>query len=838
MNSVLYMKPSNEMNVHKKTNIPFNATLDNRIVFLSHHLVGVYSNYYTFVNRLNCDLALTRVVGESLQGNSQDEFANIIVDILDTTSRTLPFISMLIEFEISKATNKSVILRENNLCAKVITYFLKKVLRPFTKRILKNIITEIINSKHSFEIDQSKLPNSSQDVIQDNFNHVVSTCNKILQCLFQHKNNFPIEVTTICYTLWNVIELNYPDDEVLPPQLIGGILFLRIFCPFIATPDVNNLLQPGVKLTTNSRRSLIIISKTLQGISNITTSNDSPFTMTNDYLKQQVPLLHDFYKHLSKSCKTLEITDLITKDVPLNSCDLHLFFTLHRLFFDASQFSYKQQPSFINDSLEPTTLSPSQSPSFSSSSPVASFDNSSNNSLNTTSPPIISRPRSQYNRKQPTFLPLKTITPPVQQASPILLDKSKISKRRLFRRSLYTTGIDIENSFREMINIVGPPPINTVTKKKKIVEWEGGDRINDVELLLAEERIFFVGGTTNTGNTIVYLIVKRLIDLLSINSEMVMQWSDVVNDVLDKMSNFVLVVDCSWFANVGSVEWRNILKVVCEIKRIKRSKQTPFTTYLLQPTKGVVDSFMGVYGEVEIVKHYGKLEELWGEQNLIIPEDSKGFVKKLLNVQMSHGKGKTLEGYIVLSLGEIYIIREDGIKISWAISIHDIDKIIAFDKKSGIMVDFINEKKLEPITLHFNDIKDRNMFMGLLYTSSFYCSMLSDTCLCISASKLEQKKGKVVGGETCLLVICLDCIMIKKGNKIKKEIRFPSIHHISVLPYDDSKLLVEIEFKDVQSPSLNEVIQKWFIKKENESFREKCNFMIEKYNDTKNVMKM
>ncbi|KAL7720002.1 Ras-GAP domain-containing protein [Entamoeba marina] len=822
------MKSSNESDKPRKTHVPMDLTFEKRTVFESHHFNGVYSNYYTFTNRFSCDFNMTRAVGEALQGNSQDEFANIIVDILDTTSRTLPFISTLIQLELMNVLNKENLLRGNNLCTKVTTCYFKKVLRPFTQKILKNIIKNIVTSPDSYEIDETILEHATPNIIQNNLNHVISTCDKILQCLFHHKNNFPVEVTTICNILWDAIETRYPDDEVLPPQLIGGILFLRIFCPFIATPDVNNLLPPDVKLTANSRRSLIIISKTLQGISNVSTISDSTLKTVGDYLKQQVPLLHDFYKYLSKTCKTLEIADFITKDVPLNSCDLQLLFTLHRLFFDATKRHSQKKTtgyrksispfeSFLSDYSSklpsPQNLKPSpQSSPASGSSPVSSSPRSPKNSLIHTST-IKSSPRINNTARaghvqSASVISTTSLNLQKSQTPPKQLPQQQTSKRRMFRRSLYMIGFDVESSFKEMTSVVGPPPIDIATKKKKIVEWEGGDHTNDVELLLAEERIFFVGGTTNTGNIIVYLIVKRLTDLLSIHNGMVIQWGDVVNDVLDKMSNFVLVVDCSWFANVESVEWRNILKVICEIKQRKLSKQTPFTTYLLQPTKGVVDSFTGECGEVEIVKHYGKLEELWGEENLIIPEDSKGFVKKSLHVKMSHGKGKVLNGYIVLSLGEIYIIKEDGIKISWAMSFHDIDKIIAFDKKSGIMVNFVNEKKLEPITLHFNDIKERNMFMGLLYTSSFYCSMLSDTC-------------KVVGGETCLLVICLDCIMIKKGNKIKKEIRFPSIHHISVLPYDNSKLLVEIEFKDVQSPSLNEVIQKWFIKKENESFREK-----------------
>ncbi|MBP3629383.1 MAG: hypothetical protein J6I95_07935, partial [Anaerotignum sp.] len=67
---------------------------------------------------------------------------------------------------------------------------------------------------------------------------------------------------------WENCKQYYPDFPELPSQIVGGYLFLRLFCPAIASPENFDLLGPETKISTSTRRNLILVTKVLQNMKN------------------------------------------------------------------------------------------------------------------------------------------------------------------------------------------------------------------------------------------------------------------------------------------------------------------------------------------------------------------------------------------------------------------------------------------------------------------------------------------------------------------------------------------------------------------------------------------
>ena len=274
----------------------------------------LFTNYQSFANRFSNDLNLAIEVGNQLQGNSQDRYANNITELLMLSHRILPFISELIDKEIEHTLSKETLMRSNTLCTKVITYYLKLILKPFVKKILSPLITKINNTNESYEIDRNKLSNATDEEVARNLDHLKKITIEVVDALIKNVKRFPKESNTICHILWKRLEEMYSDDEMIAPQLVGGILFLRVFCAFIATPDANQLLPPGMKLTSASRRRFILVSKTIQAISNSSKNSYDPvLVQLTETLKEQVPRVHELLRTVSQDLPIIELNDFIHK---------------------------------------------------------------------------------------------------------------------------------------------------------------------------------------------------------------------------------------------------------------------------------------------------------------------------------------------------------------------------------------------------------------------------------------------------------------------------------------------------------------------------------------------
>ncbi|ELP88875.1 hypothetical protein EIN_475770 [Entamoeba invadens IP1] len=906
---------------------------DQKTIYESHFFNGVYSNYYSFVNRFSCDLNVCRVVGESLQSSSQDQYSQVIVEILSLTDQIVPFIASLIQSEIMKTTNKENLLRGNNLCTKVTTAYLKKVLKPFAKKILSPIIDEMVTTSESYEIDLLRDDKAlslsetqraeTQKVIAMNMKNLVTKITQILTSLLENKNKFPIESNTICNLLWTLVTLKYPDDKLLPSQLVGGILFLRVICAFIATPDANNLLYPGVKLSSQGRRRLVLVSKTLQGISNVSTnSSDFVLDQLKDFLAQQIPTLQDIYKTVSTESKIQEINEFIKKDIPLKSCDLHVFFALHRLFIEAKTAYKVTQPNdktprfslspytqldvfqtteekektsprhrvhekttstvdgIVTDKIDPklrrkmgkkmkleipettenesgslvkgtpdsqktfieknektkeiikeTTYS--TSPKNHNGSDEMAFPIAENTLSKT--PKEGSNNRPHLDHIQVDFIRSETKLPVVPLRQQAMAEPSK---RRSLRRSMYLTGIDIDTTFKDLYSIVGPAPYHRVIGHKTVSEWEAvstSEEEDVLQSLLKTESIFYLGGNAPDGSVIVYLVVKRLVDMLKLKG-VVEAWGTVVKKVLSSLSAFTFIIDCSWFS-FQQIENEQLFTGVLKTMHTMLTEigSGKYKVIVLHCAKVVESLILRVFGKntFEVVSEFFELENRFKEENTLIPEDSKNFVKQSIVVEITV-KGKTKEFELRMTLNDVILL---GKKIKYLQDIKQITKFFVYDKKD--VIELVNDRRMAQ-RLFFKSAKDKRSFIANLYASCFYRSMLNNQSLKIEAKKVEHKKNKWCECGEFVLQNCLESILVMSGGSgsVIREISFPALDHVSVFPFSNFTSILQIGYVDVKSPSLQVVVDEYFIAKSDEVFKENMGFMVERFNEQKNSMNL
>jgi translation initiation factor 2B subunit (eIF-2B alpha/beta/delta family) len=84
---------------------------------------------------------------------------------------------------------------------------------------------------------------------------------------------------------------------------VGGIFFLRYFCPSLISPVDNRIVELQPK--SNSMRTLILLTKILQNISNgvkVTENQKEPFMMNvKDLIDETISSTQEFLKNLSST---------------------------------------------------------------------------------------------------------------------------------------------------------------------------------------------------------------------------------------------------------------------------------------------------------------------------------------------------------------------------------------------------------------------------------------------------------------------------------------------------------------------------------------------------------
>jgi len=118
----------------------------------------------------------------------------------------------------------------------------------------------------------------------------------MLKSILASLKDCPMEFRIMCHFLQQECTKRFPDSQYIS---VGGLFFLRFFCPSILAPDVAGLVAADA-LAPNTRRALVLITKILQNL-----SNNIQFGQKEDYLgdfnvfiTKNLVLLHKFFDEL------------------------------------------------------------------------------------------------------------------------------------------------------------------------------------------------------------------------------------------------------------------------------------------------------------------------------------------------------------------------------------------------------------------------------------------------------------------------------------------------------------------------------------------------------------
>eukprot|EP01114_Cavostelium_apophysatum_P009218 TRINITY_DN22318_c0_g1_i2.p1 TRINITY_DN22318_c0_g1~~TRINITY_DN22318_c0_g1_i2.p1 ORF type:complete len:325 (+),score=48.57 TRINITY_DN22318_c0_g1_i2:110-976(+) len=176
--------------------------------------------------------------------------------------------------------------------------YMTTVVSPLVRKICKA-------SKKSLEVDPVRI---GETRAKKNLVKILSLTKDFLNAFFASYNAFPDKFDQALATLYKLLTamegsrkshlgLGYSEDAL---RLLGGFLLLRFICPSVVSPVKFGLVKDK-KLTANSQRSLITVSKILQSIANqveFDQQKDAHMAPANALIQDSMPHMLAFLTNL------------------------------------------------------------------------------------------------------------------------------------------------------------------------------------------------------------------------------------------------------------------------------------------------------------------------------------------------------------------------------------------------------------------------------------------------------------------------------------------------------------------------------------------------------------
>lgn len=266
-----------------------------------------------------------------------EQISIILLDIFQSLQRENEWFNALVEEEVSKTSlsktglNESAnlyntLFRGNSVLTKSLEIFNLRVGQEYLEKVVGKVITNIIATNVSTEIDPMRIKEKNEalknDILEHNLQNLLLYVEEIWSRIYNSSNDLPQQIKQQLILLRKKIE-HYTNDTSITLNCITGFLFLRFFCPVILNPKLFFLTKDHQ--TGEIKRTLTLISKILLTFSSrVSFGAKEPYMIKlNDlFIKKHEEELRDYLdkvtgkkldfnaKHLKLST-SLERTDII-----------------------------------------------------------------------------------------------------------------------------------------------------------------------------------------------------------------------------------------------------------------------------------------------------------------------------------------------------------------------------------------------------------------------------------------------------------------------------------------------------------------------------------------------
>eukprot|EP01080_Neovahlkampfia_damariscottae_P007477 gene7477-11801_t len=270
---------------------------------------------------------------------NESEIQALTTILIDTEIKTTKVLQFIIKEEVNSCFSSTTLFRRNSLASKLITSCMKRFGNNYLEKILKGIIIDIITKNENLEVDPMRDESAN---IEENMDKLIKIVDTILNSIFESVELLPFEIREVSNILSREVESKFRDEQITKLS-VGGVIFLRFFCPAIASPLSAKFVD---KIPPkNANRTFVLLSKIIQNLANgIQFGQKEPYMKnSNEYLgKKEKEVSKYLYNVVDLSnCKPSSTLDAQKKEVTLLGAfrvtlqelrTLFAFYTIHCYF--------------------------------------------------------------------------------------------------------------------------------------------------------------------------------------------------------------------------------------------------------------------------------------------------------------------------------------------------------------------------------------------------------------------------------------------------------------------------------------------------------------------------
>lgn len=254
---------------------------------------------YSRLMELLCrpDLHLLNITASLVKRGDVDKQSRAWVHLLTPRGRMVDLLGKVIYTEVDKTDHEGTLFRNNTFSVGLMSAFAHEVGRPYLKNLLGPLLTQILTSGLSYEINPEKSESGplDEDTVDANTMNLLEACGAYVDAIVKSLPDVPVELRRVCTMLRQYVSTKFPASV---NTCVGGFFFLRFLTPAVVSPEGFGVQDENDPISIEMRRPLILISKTLQQISNEMYFSEDHMMSLNSFITENIPAFQQFFQDI------------------------------------------------------------------------------------------------------------------------------------------------------------------------------------------------------------------------------------------------------------------------------------------------------------------------------------------------------------------------------------------------------------------------------------------------------------------------------------------------------------------------------------------------------------
>eukprot|EP01094_Clydonella_sp_ATCC50884_P021877 TRINITY_DN490_c0_g1_i1.p1 TRINITY_DN490_c0_g1~~TRINITY_DN490_c0_g1_i1.p1 ORF type:complete len:498 (-),score=131.77 TRINITY_DN490_c0_g1_i1:435-1928(-) len=313
----------------KWTFIPMADENDDNATRLHAQAAHAAAHRYTPLIKLlvsNGSFRIAEAICRAAPTNMVEHIINPLVSVFISTCVATHYMAFRIERVVDETVDKATLFRSKTFTTVLLSVFAQSVAQSYLKQVVRPLIASICSNPHSLEVDPSKA--TQEENVLDNTKHLIECLEECFEYINKTIERCPHSLWVICQLVYELVKVKFESTSL---SSVGGLFFLRFLCPALVNPGGVGLTIEG--LGPRERRNLVLVSKTLQSLSNgIEFGGKESYMMgLNKFIRSYRPRITELLEKLSNGPpvgmdETYEIQGIVETDC----VDIHKWLVEHR----------------------------------------------------------------------------------------------------------------------------------------------------------------------------------------------------------------------------------------------------------------------------------------------------------------------------------------------------------------------------------------------------------------------------------------------------------------------------------------------------------------------------